>query len=153
MNQPHQHGRYSALWELTDGQRLRYSAAIVVMFAGTSFTYAMPLIVRWCIGGIDTGEFAIPTSFPMLAGANHETYLIMDEATSSVDSVTESRVQAGLQHVLEGRIAFVIAHRLSTIRSANRILVIDDGRIKEQGPTISFMRCAVITMSFIVNSA
>jgi len=59
--------------------------------------------------------------------------LIMDEATSSVDSVTESRIQAGLQHVLEGRIAFVIAHRLSTIRSANRILVIDEGRIKEQG--------------------
>ena len=59
--------------------------------------------------------------------------LIMDEATSSVDSVTESRIQAGLQHVLEGRIAFVIAHRLSTIRSANRILVIDEGSIIEQG--------------------
>ena len=59
--------------------------------------------------------------------------LIMDEATSSVDSVTESRIQAGLQHVLEGHIAFVIAHRLSTIRSATRILVIDDGCIMEQG--------------------
>jgi len=76
MNKPHQHGRYSALWGLTEGQRLLYSAAIVVMFAGTSFTYAMPLIVKWCIDGIDTGEFAIPTSIPALAGASHETYLI-----------------------------------------------------------------------------
>jgi|TARA_Y100000310_G_scaffold285512_1_gene309014 ATP-binding cassette subfamily B protein len=59
--------------------------------------------------------------------------LIMDEATSSVDSITEARIQQGLGHVLEGRIAFVIAHRLSTIRAADRILVIDDGRIVEQG--------------------
>lgn len=59
--------------------------------------------------------------------------LIMDEATSSVDSITEARIQQGLSHVLEGRIAFVIAHRLSTIRAADRILVIDEGKIVEQG--------------------
>jgi ATP-binding cassette subfamily B protein len=59
--------------------------------------------------------------------------LIMDEATSSVDSETEARIQQGLTRVLEGRISFVIAHRLSTIRAANRILVIDEGRIAEQG--------------------
>jgi len=59
--------------------------------------------------------------------------LIMDEATSSVDSITEDRIQQGLSHVLEGRIAFVIAHRLSTIRAADRILVIDEGKIMEQG--------------------
>ena len=59
--------------------------------------------------------------------------LIMDEATSSVDTVTEQRIQQGLTEVMRGRIAFVIAHRLSTIRSADMIIVIDEGRITEQG--------------------
>jgi len=59
--------------------------------------------------------------------------LVMDEATSSVDTETERRIQTGLERVLEGRTSFVIAHRLSTIRSADRILVIEDGRIVEEG--------------------
>ena len=59
--------------------------------------------------------------------------LVMDEATSSVDTETEARVQAGLDRLLAGRIAFVIAHRLSTIRAATRILVVDEGRITESG--------------------
>jgi ATP-binding cassette subfamily B protein len=59
--------------------------------------------------------------------------LVMDEATSSVDTETERRIQAGLQRVLEGRTSFVIAHRLSTIRAADRILVIEHGRIVEEG--------------------
>jgi ATP-binding cassette subfamily B protein len=59
--------------------------------------------------------------------------LVMDEATSSVDTETEQRIQQGLANVLEGRIAFVIAHRLSTIRNASRIVVVEDGRISESG--------------------
>lgn len=59
--------------------------------------------------------------------------LVMDEATSSVDTETEQRIQAGLQRVLRGRTSFVIAHRLSTIRAADRILVIEQGRITEEG--------------------
>ncbi|MHC4470196.1 MAG: ABC transporter ATP-binding protein [Planctomycetota bacterium] len=59
--------------------------------------------------------------------------LVMDEATSSVDTETEKRIQRGLERVLEGRTSFVIAHRLSTIRSADRILVIEHGRIMEEG--------------------
>jgi len=59
--------------------------------------------------------------------------LVMDEATSSIDTETEMRIQEGLARVLEGRTSFVIAHRLSTIRNADRILVIEDGRIAEQG--------------------
>lgn len=59
--------------------------------------------------------------------------LVMDEATSSVDTETEQSIQQGLSQVLEGRTSFVIAHRLSTIRSADRILVIEQGRIAEQG--------------------
>jgi ATP-binding cassette subfamily B protein len=59
--------------------------------------------------------------------------MVLDEATSSVDTQTEQRIQKGLRQVLAGRISFVIAHRLSTIRSADRILVIEHGRISEQG--------------------
>jgi ATP-binding cassette subfamily B protein len=58
---------------------------------------------------------------------------IMDEATSSVDTETEKLIQSAVEKVLAGRIAFVIAHRLSTIRAADRILVIDGGRIVEDG--------------------
>ncbi|MBL8089901.1 MAG: ABC transporter ATP-binding protein [Anaerolineales bacterium] len=58
---------------------------------------------------------------------------IMDEATSSVDTLTESLIQKGMEALMKGRTSFVIAHRLSTIRRANRILVIEDGKIAEQG--------------------
>ena len=59
--------------------------------------------------------------------------LVMDEATSSVDTETEQRIQQGMANVLKGRIAFVIAHRLSTIRTADRIAVIEGGQIIELG--------------------
>jgi len=59
--------------------------------------------------------------------------LVMDEATSSIDTETERRIQNALERVLEGRTSFVIAHRLSTIRGADRILVIEHGRIVESG--------------------
>ena len=59
--------------------------------------------------------------------------LILDEATSSVDTVTEGLIQEALSRLLVGRTAIVIAHRLSTVRNADRIFVIDAGRIAEQG--------------------
>jgi ATP-binding cassette subfamily B protein len=59
--------------------------------------------------------------------------LIMDEATSSVDTETERKIQRGLENVLSGRICFVIAHRLSTIRNADRIVVMEGGEITEVG--------------------
>jgi len=59
--------------------------------------------------------------------------LILDEATSSVDTVTEALIQDALARLLEGRTAIVIAHRLSTVRNADKIYVIDEGRIAEQG--------------------
>jgi ATP-binding cassette subfamily B protein len=58
---------------------------------------------------------------------------IMDEATSSVDTETERLIQAGIDNILHGRLSFVVAHRLSTIRSASRILMIEAGRIVEDG--------------------
>ena len=59
--------------------------------------------------------------------------LILDEATSSIDTKTELLVQQGIETLLKGRTSFVIAHRLSTIQKADRIFVIDDGGILEQG--------------------
>ncbi len=65
---------------------------------------------------------------------------IMDEATSSVDTLTESLIQKGMEALMEGRTSFVIAHRLSTIRRANRILVIENGKIAEQGTHAELLR-------------
>ena len=59
--------------------------------------------------------------------------LILDEATSSVDTRTEERIQRAMDNLMEGRTSFVIAHRLSTVRSADLILVIDGGDVVEQG--------------------
>jgi len=59
--------------------------------------------------------------------------LILDEATSSVDTRTEAHIQEALLRLMKGRTSFVIAHRLSTIRGADEVLVIDDGRIIERG--------------------
>ena len=59
--------------------------------------------------------------------------LILDEATSSIDTRTEKLVQEGMDHIMQGRSTFVIAHRLSTVRNSNIIVVMDHGRIIEQG--------------------
>jgi ATP-binding cassette subfamily B protein len=59
--------------------------------------------------------------------------LILDEATSSVDTLTEKNIQSAFLEMMQGRTSFVIAHRLSTIQSADKILVMDAGHIIEQG--------------------
>lgn len=59
--------------------------------------------------------------------------LILDEATSSLDTVTETEIQAAIERLMEGRTTIIVAHRLSTIRNVDRILVFRDGRIVEQG--------------------
>ena len=67
------------------------------------------------------------------AAAADPRILILDEATSNVDVRTEAQIERGLRRLLAGRTAIVIAHRLSTIRGAGRIVVLDHGRIAEQG--------------------
>ncbi len=66
--------------------------------------------------------------------------LILDEATSSVDTRTEMQIQQAMQNLMEGRTNFVIAHRLSTIRKADKILVMNEGRIVETGTHASLMQ-------------
>ena len=59
--------------------------------------------------------------------------LVLDEATSSIDTETEHRIQNGIERMLTGRFSFVIAHRLSTIRNADCIVFIDHGKVEEMG--------------------
>lgn len=64
---------------------------------------------------------------------SNPTMLILDEATSSIDTLTEIRVQKAFAKIMQGRTSFVVAHRLSTIKESDVILVMRDGNIIEQG--------------------
>ena len=66
--------------------------------------------------------------------------VVLDEATSAIDSMTEARLQRALEVLLKGRTAFIVAHRLSTIRQADLVLVLDQGRIVERGTHASLLR-------------
>lgn len=65
---------------------------------------------------------------------------VLDEATSSIDTQTEQLIQQAISHLLQGRTSFLIAHRLSTIRQADLILVVEDGKIIEQGTHLQLLR-------------
>jgi len=80
---------------------------------------------------LSTGQKQL-ISFARAVVANPKIF-VLDEATSSIDTETEQIIQNAIQNVLKGRTSFIIAHRLSTIRSADRILVIVDGKIIEEG--------------------
>jgi len=82
-------------------------------------------------GRISTGQKQL-ISFARAILANPKIF-VLDEATSSVDTETEQKIQLAIEKVLKGRTSFIIAHRLSTIRSADRILVIKDGKLIEAG--------------------
>ena len=65
--------------------------------------------------------------------------VILDEATSAIDAVTEARLQKALIALLRGRTSFVVAHRLSTIRHADIVLVLDQGRVIERGTHLELL--------------
>ena len=79
--------------------------------------------------------------------AHDPRFLILDEATSSVDTETEFRVREALSRMVEGRTSIVIAHRLSTIQRADRILVMHKGRCASRALTSNYLRCAAFTGS------
>jgi ATP-binding cassette, subfamily B, multidrug efflux pump len=89
-------------------------------------------------GNLSVGETQL-IAFARVA-ARKPRLLILDEATASVDSVTEQKVQDAIERLLEGRSVLVIAHRLSTVRRADKILVFSEGRIVEQGRHDVLMR-------------
>jgi ATP-binding cassette subfamily B multidrug efflux pump len=82
-------------------------------------------------GNLSAGEAQL-VAFARVA-AREPTLLILDEATANVDSLTEQKVQAAIEQLLQGRSVLVIAHRLSTVRRADRILVLREGTVAEQG--------------------
>ena len=73
------------------------------------------------------------------AAVSNPPVLILDEATSALDTESEKLVQEALNNLLKGRTSVVIAHRLSTIHNADQIIVVDHGRIAEQGTHTSLM--------------
>ena len=80
------------------------------------------------------------------AAVSNPPVMILDEATSSIDTRTEALVQSGMDKLMEGRTVFVIAHRLSTVKNADVIMVLDHGRIIERGnhaKLIAIARAAV----------
>ena len=84
------------------------------------------VLVGWKIGGL-------PGMLLSVIGTILPPMLILDEATSSIDTRTEVRIQAAFARMMQGRTSFIVAHRLSTIREADVILVMKDGHIVEQG--------------------
>lgn len=89
-------------------------------------------------GGLSAGQKQL-LAFARTMVSNPKI-LILDEATSSIDTKTELLVQAGIETLLKGRTSFVVAHRLSTIQKADRIFYIDDGKIIEQGSPAELMK-------------
>lgn len=89
-------------------------------------------------GGLSTGEKQL-LSFARALLADPRIF-VLDEATSSVDTVTEQLIQNAIEKVMQGRTSFVIAHRLSTIRRADVILVVSDGKIVERGTHSELMK-------------
>src|SRR5690606_16291902 len=82
-------------------------------------------------GGISTGQRQLVCFARALLA--DPRLLILDEATSAIDALTEARLQHALETLLAGRTSFVVAHRLSTIRHADLVLVLDQGRVVERG--------------------
>lgn len=74
------------------------------------------------------------------AAVNNPPVMVLDEATSSIDTYTESIVQQGMDRLMAGRTVFVIAHRLSTVQNSQAIMVLDHGRIIERGTHEDLLR-------------
>lgn len=89
-------------------------------------------------GGISQGERQLLSIARAILA--DPTILILDEATSTIDTITEVKIQEALEHLMKGRTSFVIAHRLNTIQKADQILVLNEGSIIESGTHTALLR-------------
>jgi len=122
--------RYGRL-DATDAEVI----AAAKLVAADSFIERLPNSYQTVLGERGSGLSQGQRQLIAIArvGLMHPRILILDEATSSVDTRTERLIQKAFEKLLEGRTSFVIAHRLSTIRNANQVLVLKDGEIVERG--------------------
>ena len=109
----------SAAAEVLKDQQMKYIISVGVKM----------LLVAFATVTVDLGIHYVNSC----SGTGISKDLILDEATSSVDTRTEVQIQKAMENLMENRTSFVIAHRLSTIRDADKILVMDAGRIVEAG--------------------
>src|SRR5579884_436439 len=118
--------------------RRRYLLGILVIVIGNAnrFVEALPdgyqTEVRERGAGLSVGQKQL-LAFARAIAFNPEILLVLDEATSSVDTETEALIQDALAKLMAGRTSIIIAHRLSTIRNVDRIIVLHRGRVVEQG--------------------
>ncbi len=118
--------------------RRRYLLGILVIVIGNAnrFVEALPdgyqTEVRERGAGLSAGQKQL-LAFARAIAFNPEILLVLDEATSSVDTETEALIQDALAKLMAGRTSIIIAHRLSTIRNVDRIIVLHHGRVVEQG--------------------
>jgi len=117
--------------EISDAQLERAAVQVNLLDYVRSLDDGFAHPVRERGAGLSTGQKQLIGFARALA---HEPpYLVLDEATSSVDTETEIRVREALDHLVEGRTSLIIAHRLSTIQRADRILVMHKGKLRESG--------------------
>ena len=117
--------------EATDGEIERISRAVGADDFIVEFEDGYDTALQERGGNLSVGQRQL-ISFARALVADPRI-LILDEATANIDTHTELLIQGALKVLLKGRTALVIAHRLSTIRNADRIIVLDEGRIVEQG--------------------
>jgi ATP-binding cassette subfamily B protein/subfamily B ATP-binding cassette protein MsbA len=138
------------LFSGTVADNIRYGApdatdeqirAAVRISGATEFIDALPSGIETSVlergGSLSTGQRQLIAFARAIVG--DPAILILDEATSSVDTRTEMLIQRGLKSILQGRTALIIAHRLSTVRDADRIVVLEAGRIVEKGTYADLM--------------
>ena len=122
--------RYGRL-DATDEECIEAAKTVMAHEFISSFPEGYDKILTSNGGGLSQGQKQLISFARVLL--SDPRILILDEATSSVDTHTEKALQQGLNHLLKGRTSFIIAHRLSTIRNADIIFFVDHGEIVERG--------------------
>ena len=131
-------GKDTPFLHLLDGQTMTHAAFLDMaarLANAHEFVCTLPDGYRSLIGANGTRLSGGQRQRIAIARAliRNPRILILDEATSALDTVSESKVQEALQHLMKDRTTFIIAHRLSTIKSADKIVVLKEGRVEQVG--------------------